>query len=378
MSSNVTIRQISSKQDKLRFVRMMWDIYSSDPNWVPPLEMDRMKLIDEKKNPFYSHADTRFWIAEQDGKIVGRISANVNDRYLEFQHERAGFFGFFECVNDSAVAKQLFDTAENFLRDKGMTVVYGPASPSSNDEYGLLVDGFNRPPVMLMTYNPPYYEALIKQAGFVHEQDLFAYLLSQETANSDKLARVSKAMAERNKIVIRKMDKRRFQEEVDLVKYIYNTAWENRGFVPFTDSEMDFMAADLKQVYDPDLVLFAEVGGKPVGFSLSLPDINQAFHSGMPIPKGMMNLPVGIWKLLTKKKAIDTCRIVVLGVLKEYRGRGVDAMLYSATMEQAAKKGYKYGEASWVQESNIPMNRAAQMMNGVKYKTYRVYKKNLV
>src|ERR1019366_4252228 len=135
MIKDITIRQISSKQDKLRFVRMMWDIYRGDPNWVPPLEMDRMKLIDEKKNPFYGHADVRFWIAERDGKPVGRISANVNERYNEFQHERAGFFGFFECVNDPSVAKPLFDVAENFLREKGMNVVYGPANPSSNDEY---------------------------------------------------------------------------------------------------------------------------------------------------------------------------------------------------------------------------------------------------
>lgn len=378
MKDALTIQPISSKADKLRFVRMLWDIYANDPNWVPPLEMDRMKLIDEKKNPFYSHADTRWWLAERAGKPVGRIAAIVNHKYNEVQNERAGFFGFFECVNDSNIASSLFREAEQWLRAQGMNVVYGPANPSSNDEYGLLIEGFDRPPVLLMTYNPPYYASLIEQNGFVKDQDLFAYLLSQDTARSEKLARVAKAMAERGKVIIRPMNTKQFKAEVERIKQIYNNAWENEGFVPFTDAEMDFLAKDLKQIYDPELVLFAEVNGKAVGFALSLPDVNQSFHSGNPIPRGAMNLPVGIWKLLTKKKAIDTVRILVLGVLKEYRNRGVDAMLYSETMNVAKRKGYQFGEASWVQETNIPMNRAAEMMNGIKYKTYRVYKKALV
>ncbi len=377
MSANVTIRKISTTAEKRRFVRMMWDIYRDDPNWVPPLEMDRMKLIDEKKNPFYSHADTAWWLAERDGEIVGRIAAIVNHNYNQAQNEKAAFFGFFECINDSAVARSLFQTAEKWSKERGMNVIYGPANPSSNDEYGLLIEGFERPPVLLMTYNPPYYATLIEQNGYTKEQDLYAYLLSQDTARSDKLVRISKAMAERNSITVRPMNTKQFKEEVERIKVIYNSAWQNEGFVPFTDAEMDFLAADLKQIYDPALVLFAEVNGKTVGFALSLPDVNQAFHSGAPIPRGILNLPVGIWKLLTKKKAIDTVRIIVLGVLKEYRNRGVDALLYTETMNVAKQKGYHYGEASWVQETNIPMNRAAQMMNGVKYKTYRVYSKQL-
>ncbi len=377
MSDSITIRQLSTKADKRRFVRMMWDIYAGDPNWVPPLEMDRMKLIDEVKNPFYSHADSGWWLAERNGKPVGRIAAIVNHNYNEVQNEKAGFFGFFESINDFSVASALFREAEGWLRGRGMNVVYGPANPSSNDEYGLLVEGFNRPPVLLMTYNPPYYASLIEQNGFIKDQDLYAWLLSQDTARSEKLARVSSALATRGKVTVRPMNTKQFNAEVERIKQIYNNAWENVGFVPFTDAEMDFLAKDLKQIYDPELVLFAEVDGKAVGFALSLPDVNQAFHTGTSIPRGAMNLPVGIWKLMTKKKAIDTVRIIVLGVLKEYRGRGVDAMLYSETMNTAKRKGYHYGEASWVQETNVPMNRAAEMMNGVRYKTYRVYRKPL-
>ena len=374
---SITVREISSKSDKRKFVRMMWDIYENDPNWVPPLEMDRLKLIDEKKNPFYSHADVKWFVAEEGGKTVGRIGAIVNHTYNELQQEKAGFFGFFECANNPAAAHALFGAAEHSLKNRGMNVVYGPANPSSNDEYGLLIDGFDRPPVILMTYNPAYYAALIEQSGYSKSNDLYAYILSQKTSRSDKLARVTKALQTRHNITIRPLDTKRFDEEVAIVKDIYNAAWENHGFVPFTDAEIDFMAKDLKQIYDPELVLFAEVDGKPVGFALSLPDINQAFHAGPRIPRGGMNLPTGIWSLLTKKKAIDTIRIIVLGVLREYRGRGVDAMLYWETMERALKKGYQYGEASWVEEDNLPMNRAAQMMNGVKYKTYRVYEKKL-
>jgi GNAT superfamily N-acetyltransferase len=374
----LTIRSISTPVEKRQFVRMMWDIYANDPNWLAPIEMDRMKLMDEKKNPFYKHADAKWFVAERDGKIVGRIGAIINHSHNTLYHEKSGFFGFFECENDPETAQALFSSAEQYLKDAGMTQCYGPANPSSNDEYGLLVEGFDRPPVMLMTYNPPYYDRLIMQNGYTKHNDLYAWLLSQETAKSDKLVRVANALKERNNITIRPIRKDHFDEDVELVKYIYNTAWENDGFVPLTDDEMNFMVKDLKQVYDPDLVLFAELNGKPVGFALSLPDINQSLFKGKRIPKGFMNLPVAVWKLLTQKKAINTVRILILGVLKEYRGRGVDALLYLETMDRAKRKGYEFGEASWVQEGNLPMNRAAQMMNGERYKTYRIYKKSLV
>jgi GNAT superfamily N-acetyltransferase len=339
--------------------------------------MDRAKLIDTKKNPFYQHSKIKLWLAEQNGKIVGRIAGVINDNYIASQNDESGFFGFYESINDLDVAKRLFEPAEAWLRASGMKMAYGPANPSSNDEYGLLIDGFDRPPVMLMTYNPQYYSSLFEANGYRKDHDMFAYLMSQDTAASDKLVRVAEAMRERNRIQIRSFDTKNFDREVQLVKELYNAAWENTGFVPMTDPEIDYMAKDLKQVYDPELVLFAEVDGKTVGFALSMPDINQAFHAGPRIPRGAMNLPVGVWNLMTKKKAINTVRVILLGVLKEYRRRGIDALLFKETMERAKKKGYRYGEGSWVQETNIPMNRAAQMMNAEKYKTYRIYKKAL-
>jgi GNAT superfamily N-acetyltransferase len=378
MHASITIREISSSRDKKAFVRYLWDVYRADPLWVPPLVMDRLKLIDEAKNPFYQHANAKWFLAEENGKIVGRIGALINDAYNDLHQEKTGWFGFFECKHSQEVANALFAKSEEWLRGQGMTQLLGPANPSSNDEFGLLVDGFDRPPVMLMTYNPPYYAELIERAGYVKAKDLYAYLISQKTSRTPKLERVVKAMQERSKITIRAFDTKQFDREIGLIKKLYNSAWQkNWGFVPFTDAEIDFMAKDLKQIYDPDVVLFAEKDGETVGFSLSLPDINQAFTAGRRAPKGVMNLPIGVFSLLSKKKAIDTVRILVLGVLPELRGRGIDAMLYWETMERALKKGYMFGEASWVLEDNEPMNRAAALMQGERYKTYRIYGKQL-
>jgi GNAT superfamily N-acetyltransferase len=374
----LVIRRITSKADKLKFIRFLWDIYGGDPNWVPPMEMDRMKLIDEKKNPFYRHADVAWFLAENDGKIQGRIAAIINHNHNSFHQDKVGFFGFFECIDDVNVASKLFETAEDFLRSKGMMEVLGPENPSTNDELGLLTDGFGKPPVLLMTYNPPYYAGLIERCDYAKAKDAFAWLLSTDTSRSEKLIRVTEAMQKRAGITIRSFNKKDFANEVKRIKTLYNSVWEkNWGFVPMTDAEFDFLAGDLKQIYDPDLIFFAEKNSETIGFALSLPDVNQAFHAGPRILRGMMNLPIALWNLFTKQKAIDTVRILTLGVAKEHRGRGIDAMFYRMTIEAAEAKGYKFGEASWILEDNDMMNRACEMMNGKKYKTYRVYGKQL-
>lgn len=374
----LTVRRINSKSDKLLFVRFLWDIYGADPNWVPALEMDRMKLIDEIKNPFYKHSEVAWFLAEDNGKIVGRIAAIINRNHNDTHHDKTGFFGFFESVNDQAVANALFAEAEAFLRSKGMTSVQGPANPSANDEYGLLVDGFDRPPVLLTTYNPKYYIDLITANGYAKAKDMYAWLLNTKDSRSEKLVRVTTALQERAQITIRSFDKKQFNREVSRIKQLYNEAWEtNWGFVPLSDEEFDFVATDLKPIYDPELILFAEHNGETIGFALSLPDVNQAFRAGARIPKGIMNLPIGLWNLFTKKKAIDTVRIVILGLKKEFRGRGIDGMMYRETIDRAERGGYKYGEASWILEDNDAMNRACEMMNGKKYKTYRIYEKQL-
>ncbi len=257
----VQIHTVESAADRKRFVKLPWKIYRGDPHWVPPLLFDRLKLIDQKKNPFYRHADMKMFLAERDGELVGRIAAIVNHNHLAIYNDKTGFFGFFECINHRETAAALFDAAASWLAGQGMEIVRGPANPSVNDEYGLLVDGFDSSPVILMTYNPRYYTTLIEEYGFRKAKDLYAYLLHNETTVSPKLARIQAAVREREQITIRNIDLKNLKEEVKILKDLYNRAWQpNWGAVAMTDAEFDFLAADLKQVISPfpDFAMGAE------------------------------------------------------------------------------------------------------------------------
>ena len=380
----VKVRPVENRKDKLKFIRLPWDLYANEKNWVPPLEMDRMRLIDEAKNPFYKHATTKLFFAEDArGNIVGRIAAIINHRHNDLYGDKVGFIGFFDSINDAGVADALFTAAEDFLRSHGMRAVRGPISPSINDEVGLLVDGFEYPPAVMMPWHPSYYKTLWEQADFKKAEDMLAWRITETKSFSPKIKRVTDMVRERSKVNIRSLDMKRYDQEVNLIRDLYSRGWEeNWGAVPLDADEITMLATELKQIIDPDFVLFAEVpgtNGKPqtIGFSLCIPDINQAFLAGKPIPKGAMNLPTAIQNLMTKKKAIDNLRIVLLGVMPEYRGRAIDALLYREIMERAKRKGILYGEASWVLENNAMMTRAAQVMNGEPYKRYRVFEKPL-
>ncbi len=367
--SEVIVRPVLTSSDTNAFIRFLWTIYKGYPAWVPPLMMDRKKLMDTKKNPFYRHADTEFYIAESGGVVVGRIAAIVNHNHNKEHSDKIGFFGFFECINDQQVANALFDKAKAFLLFKGMTTMRGPANPSVNDEYGLLIDGFDLSPTLLMPYNPPYYTTLIERYGFTKAKDLYAYLLSQDTVYSDRLERANRIVKTRQGLSIRPIDMKRFKEEVGRVKEIYNKAWaKNWGAVPMTDAEMDALAADLKPVIVPGLVLFAEAQGKTLGFALSLPDINIALKYNK---NG--GLLTGLYHLYTKKKEINLVRIIVLGVLPEYQSTGAAGVLFYETAARAKKLGYAFGEASWILEDNEAMNHSADVMNGKITKRYRIY-----
>ncbi len=369
--SQIVIRAVAGKRDMDRFIRFPWHIYRNSPQWVPPLLMDRRKLVDRKKNPFYRHADAEFFLAERDGVLVGRIGAIVNHNHLKEHGDATGFFGFFESVDDQEVANALLHQAEQYLRSRSMKAMRGPASPSVNDEYGLLVEGFDRPPVVLMPYNPPYYGMLLEGYGLVKSRDLISYLLSQDTVMSEKLQRVTQRVRERQGITIRPLNMKDFDAELERFKRIYNTAWaSNWGAVALTDEEIEAMAADFKQIIVPEVVLFAEKDGKTVGFSLSLPDINVPLKYNT---KGYL-LP-GALRLFWHKKKIDLVRIVALGVLPEYLNSGIAGVLFYETAARAKPLGYDFGEAGWVLEDNLQMVRSAEMMNGDPYKKYRIYEK---
>ena len=367
--SEITLRPVRTKSDTIQFIRFLWKVYKGNTAWVPPLLMDRRKLMDKEKNPFYKHSDAEFYIAERDGQMVGRIAAIVNHNHNKEHGENIGFYGFFESINDQAVANALFDQAKEFLKSKHVTAMRGPANPSVNDEYGLLVGGFDLSPTVLMPYNPAYYVTLHEQYGFKKVKDLYAYKLSQDTVYSEKFVRANSIMKQRNSMEFRSLDMKRFGEEVERIKEIYNKAWaKNWGAVPMTDEEIEAMAADMKPIVVPDLVLFAESKGKTIGFALSLPDINVALKYN----KNGFLLP-GLYHLFTKKKKIDTVRIIVLGVLPEYLNSGAAGVLFYETAVRAKKLGYQFGEAGWVLEDNVRMNLAAEAMQGKIEKRYRLY-----
>lgn len=371
--SSITIRPVVTKGDEKVFIKFQWRVYEGNPYWVPPLLMDRRKLIDKKRNPFYQHADMELFLAERDGEIVGRIAAIVNHNHNKEHNENIGFFGFFECLDNQQVADALFDAACSWLKTRGVNAVRGPASPSVNDEYGLLVDGFDKSPYVLMSYNPSYYVRLVETYGFTKAKDLYAYEVNEKTVFSDKLTRVSELVRQRLGVVVRSLNMKEFDKEVMLIRDLYNRGWErNWGEVPMTDAEFKALAKDLKPVVVPDLVILAEVKGKPVGFALSLPDLNMVLKDnkrGWLIP--------GLIRLMLFKKRINGVRIIVLGVLPEHLNTGIGGLLFYETGRRGVDRGYWHGEASWVLEDNVMMNRGAELMNGVRTKTYRIYEKQL-
>jgi hypothetical protein len=367
--TSVTIRPVHSKKDENRFIKFQWSIYEGSPHWVPPLLMDRRKLIDRKGNPFYKHAGMEMFLAEREGRIVGRIAAIVNDNHIKEHNEKVGFFGFFECIDDQAVANALFDAARTWLKSRGMEAMRGPASPSVNDEYGLLVDGFDQEPYVLMSYNPPYYAPLIEKYGLVKKKDLYAFEVNSKKVFTDKLKRVSEIVKKREGLVFRSLNMKDFPNEVRKIHDLYSRAWSrNWGEVPLTDDEFDYMAKDLKPIVNPELVVIAEAKGNPVGFGLSLPDLNQVLKHNK---KGRL-IP-GLLRLLFFKKRIDRVRVIILGVVPEYLNTGIGGVLFYETGVRCVANGYPYGEASWVLEDNVRMTRGAELLQGDKTKTYRLF-----
>ncbi len=349
---------------------MQWKIYKGDPNWVPPLIMDRKKILDREKNPFYKHAEAEYFLAKKNGEIVGRIAAIKNDLHNQIHKENTGFFGFFECINDQEVANALFDTAKKWLKEKGLDTMRGPANPSSNDEYAMLLDGFDDTPRLLMTYNPKYYLDLCDNYGLVKAKDLYAYKLeNKKVIASEKVKRVAEIARKRYKLKITQLNMKDFNNELKKVKYVYNKAWEpNWGFIPLTDEELDAMAKDLKPLAEPSLVLFGEIDNKTVGFALVMLDYNQIIKE----LDGKL-FPFGFIKLMTQKKKIKWCRIITLGIIPDFQKKGLDSVFYWEIVNRAAKLGVHLGEASWILEDNDMMNRGAHAMNGEIYKKYRIY-----
>lgn len=351
------------------FVRLPWSIYRGDSDWVPPLLSDFRKLFDVREHPFHLHSEVQPFVARRGARVVGRIAAIWNRNHQSFHQEPVGFFGFFECEDDPDAARALFSAVEAWLGARGLRVLRGPASFSSNEEWGLLIDGWNGPPRVMMPYNPRRYAALLETCGLAKARDLVAYTFTG-TGVPDRLRRGTDIVAKRNPDVrIRTLDMKRFGSELTIVRTLYNRCWErNWGFVPMTEAEIDHMARELKPVVDPSLVLIAEKAGEPIGFSLTLPDLNLALRHA----NGRL-FPFGLVRILWHARKIRRVRVLTLGIVPEYRHSGIDALLYRHLMETCYTKGIMGGEFSWMLEDNLAIKKPMENLGAEIYRTYRIY-----
>jgi len=374
LTERLRVQAARNRRDLKRFIGLPYRLHARDPVWVPPLRRDVELLLSRTRNPFFEHAEAEYFIAERGDEVVGRIAGISNRLHNETHGDRVGFFGFFESVDDHSVASALLDAAAEWCRQRGHDVLRGPASFSVNDECGLLVDGFQSPPTLMMPHNPPYYIGLLERAGFGKAKDLWVYQGGSEERYvpvPERLARGTELIRQRQGITLRSLNLKDFEGEVERIKVLYNAAWEkNWGFVPMTDHEIDHLAEQFKPVVIPEMVPMAEKDGKLIGFGIALPDLNVVFRrhrSGRLFPM-ILDL---LWSL--KMKRIRRARILLLGVLPEYRGKGIDAMLYHWIWTRSGERGIYWGEAGWILEDNPAMNAGLEKMTFRVYKTYRLY-----
>ncbi len=368
----VDVIAVNDQKSLQQFIELPYSLYRGQPHWVPPLRIAVKELLDRKKHPFYRDAEAEFFLALRNGKVVGRIAAIIDRAHNRVHQEEAGFFGFFECRDDPAAASALLDTGRQWTGARGAKFLRGPVNPSTNYECGLLVDGFDSDPMVMMPYNPPHYANLLEQAGLRKVKDLFAYLSNANTISMAKIERVADKALRRTGVRVRPIDMKNFQADVERVWEIYNAAWErNWGFVPMSREEFLLMGKEMKQILKPGLVLIGEVDGRVVGFALALPDVNQALK-----PAGGRLFPTGLIKILYYQRLIRCVRVLALGVVEEYRASGLAAGFYATLVRNARRLGFGDCEMSWILEDNVLMNRSLEVMGARRYKTYRLYEWN--
>jgi len=375
--SNIEISEVSSRQERNAFIEFPWRIYINDPAWVPPLIIERKAFLDRKRHPFYRHGDAALFLARKNREIVGRIMASDDPNYNALHQSNVGRFGLFECIDNRDVAAALFERAENWLRERGRTEIMGPIDYSTNYVCALLIDGFQFPPTILTAHNPPYYKDLIESCGFTKAKDWYAWWFSDPEKAAARLRPLGERFRKRLAVTIRAGNLKNIREESRRLRQIYNQAWKNNwGFVPFTESEIEFMTHELSQLIIPEFTLIAEVGDEPAGFILCVPDINVALRhiNGRLTTFGF---PIGLLKLLYYKSRIRTARLIALGVIEKYRRAGIAEMLVLRIVEDAMIKHGFTGELSLTLEDNFMINRFLEAIGARRYKTYRIFKRTL-
>jgi len=372
-----SIHQVKTKKERKAFINFPHDLYKGDSNYVPELYLNISEVLSEKKNPFFKHSSADLFVAKDEkGAIVGRIAAILDNNYNVYHESNVGFFGFFDVIENYEVAKLLLDQATEWVKSKNVDRILGPTNFTTNDTAGVLVDGYDSPPTVMMTYNYPYYVEFLERYGLAKEMDMFAYLIPTDKVNekSIRLANMLQERLIRKGITIRTSSKKTKKNDIKNIKSVYLSAWEkNWGFVPPTDEEYDHLAEGLNLLLDLRYVYIAEHEGKMIGFGVAIPDINEITIN---FNKGKL-LPFNVLKLLAGKSKVSLIRIILLGVLDDYRKLGVEAVFFANYINAAKENNLRAGEASWILESNTMMVKAAENLNGERYKTYRIYSKNV-
>ena len=369
--STLIVKPVTNRREKKQFLHLPWSLYRDDPNWIPPLRMNQKELVGYARHPFYDNAEGQTFLAIADGKPAGRLLALVNRAHNERYRENRGFFGFFECIEDQEVASGLFDAAREWLAERGMQSIRGPANPSLNYECGLLVDSFDSPPTFMMTYNPPFYADLIEGYGFRKVEDMYAFYGHMDMIDTldSKLQYIIEGAKERFDVKMRTLNKRRFREEVRMFLDIYNRSllgtW---GFVPLAASEIEHMSASLRWLIIPELTTVAEVEGKQVAAVFGLLDYNHVIRQ----MDGRL-FPLGFLTLLSKRRTITKARIMAANVLPEFQKWGLGLLLLDELLPYSLKWGLQEVEFSWVLESNHLSRASLERGGAILQKTYRMY-----
>jgi GNAT superfamily N-acetyltransferase len=378
VQAKLTVRPVHGRRDLTRFVKLPFRLHRDHEQWVPPLLYERRRFLDRQRNPYFQHAEAEYFVCERDGRVVGRITAQIDHRWDEYQGGSDGMFGFFECENDLAAARALVGTAAEWVRQRGRERMIGPMDFTTNDECGVLIEGYEHRPMILEPWHPPYYRELLESQGLAKRMDLLMWSLEmgklkQGTEFHPMIHAAAEQATREHRIVLRSMRKGDLEAEVHRFMDIYNEAWgDNWGFVPITDAEVAFQAENLKPILSEDWAMIAERDGEVLGAALTLPDVNQVLAK-----MGGRLLPFGWLRFLLGRRKVDRIRVFALGVRPEHQHLGVAAALFVRHLEASAKTGIPAGEMGWILETNEPMNRAMEGMGGEVVKKYRLYELDL-
>jgi hypothetical protein len=377
---SIEVRRHALGEDTSDFIRAGFEVFTGDPAWIPPLDMVIKERLDPKKDPVHQHAEVALFTAWKDGALVGRVSATVDKAWLDTWKDATGHFGYFDTIDDAEVAKALLREAEGWLRDKGMTRVNGPMGLNANQEIGLLIEGFEHPPVIDMSHSRRWQGGLAEACGYTKEKDLFCWRWEEATGFNDRTQKAWEAIKKLPEVKLRSVNMKKLRDELGVIMDIYNDTWSGKwGYVPVSSAELDKMASDLSIVLDPDIAFIAEIDGKPAGMCITIPNLNEVVRDfgGSLFPFNWAKL---LWR--TKVNRPASTRLILLGVREQYRKNlkrygALSAAMYVEVAKRGLAKGYKWAELSWTREDDAPINLGIRSMGAKIYKKYRVYEKAL-